>query len=43
MLVDYYLIVNPLDNMAINFPVYTYQIDRESGLGPRGITWWASP
>ena len=31
----------PLDNMTINFPVYTCQIDREPSLGPQGITWWA--
>ena len=31
----------PLDNMKINFPEYTCQTDREPGLGPRGITWWA--
>ena len=41
MLAGYYFDSEPLDIMAINFPVYTYQTDQVSGLGPRGITWWA--
>ena len=41
MLAGYYLDNESLDNMAINFPVYTCQTDRESGLSPRGITWGA--
>ena len=41
MLAGYYLDSEPLDIMAINFPMYTCQTNRESGLDPRRITWWA--
>jgi len=41
MLAGYYLDSEPLDNMEITFLVYTYQTNRESSLGPRGITRWA--